>query len=54
MVVDLSFWKKIRANLDLFLGVENLFDETFEVGKSGDGLVTIGSPLRVHIGARLR
>ncbi len=52
MVVDLSFWKKIRANLDLFLGVENLFDETFEAGKSADGLVTIGSPLRVHLGVR--
>jgi iron complex outermembrane receptor protein len=54
LVVDLSVWKKIKANLDLFLGVENLFDQTFEVGKSADGLVTIGSPLRVHLGVRLQ
>jgi hypothetical protein len=36
----------------VFLGVENLFDETYEVGKTGTGLVTIGAPFRVHAGVR--
>jgi hypothetical protein len=31
---------------------ENLFDETYEVGMSGAGLLTIGSPFRVHAGFR--
>jgi hypothetical protein len=29
-----------------------LVDETYEVGKSGTGLVTIGAPFRVHAGVR--
>jgi hypothetical protein len=32
------------------LGVENLFDTTYEVGKTTDGIVTIGAPLLVHGG----
>ena len=51
-VVDLSFWRRLKGNFDLFLGVENLFDETYEVGKSGTGLVTIGAPFRIHVGVR--
>ena len=53
IVVDLSAWKNITPGLDLFLGVENLFDETIQAGRSGDGLVTVGAPARIHVGLRL-
>ncbi len=53
IVVDLSAWKRVTPGLDLFLGVENLFDETIEAGRSGDGLVTVGAPARIHVGLRL-
>ena len=51
-VVDLSVWRRFRRNFDVFLGVENLLDETYEVGMSGTGLVTVGAPFRVHAGVR--
>jgi outer membrane receptor protein involved in Fe transport len=51
-VVDLSAWRRLKGNFDVFLGVENLFDETYEVGMSGAGLVTIGAPFRIHGGFR--
>ena len=53
-IVDLSFWKSLNPGLDLFAGVENLLDESYEVGKSGDGLITIGAPRRIHAGVRVR
>jgi len=57
-VVDLMLWRpipipKVSAG-ELFLGVENLFDRTYEVGKTTDGIVTIGAPLLVHGGIRVR
>jgi outer membrane receptor protein involved in Fe transport len=57
-VVDLMLWRpipipKVSAG-ELFLGVENLFDRTYEVGKTTDGVVTIGAPLLVHGGIRVR
>ena len=51
-VADLALWKKIGSKFDIFLGVENLFDKTFEVGRTGDGLVSVGAPVRIHLGAR--
>jgi outer membrane receptor protein involved in Fe transport len=39
---------------ELFLAVENLFDRTYEVSKTADGIVTTGAPLLVHGGLRLR
>jgi hypothetical protein len=39
---------------ELFLSVENLFDTTYEVGKTTDGIVTIGAPVLVHGGIRIR
>ena len=51
-LIDLSAWKNLGNDFDLFLGVENLLDETFEVGKSGTGLVAIGAPFRIHAGVR--
>ena len=57
-VVDLRVWRpipvpKLSAG-ELFLAVENLFDRTYEVGKTADGIVTVGAPLLVHGGLRLR
>lgn len=52
-VVDLQISRQITKGLEVFLGVENLFDRTYEVGKTGeptDALVTIGAPLLVHGG----
>lgn len=53
-VVDLYAAWAFGERLSLFVGVENLFDEESEVGKSADGLVTIGAPRLVHGGVRLR
>jgi outer membrane receptor protein involved in Fe transport len=39
---------------EVFFAVENLFDTTYEVGKTADGIVTIGAPLLVHGGLRVR
>ncbi|MBI2902205.1 MAG: TonB-dependent receptor [Candidatus Methylomirabilis oxyfera] len=57
-VVDLMLWRpipipKVTAG-EIFLGIENLFDRTYEVGKTTDGIVTIGAPLLVHGGVRVR
>ncbi|MEA2624711.1 MAG: hypothetical protein QOD06_756 [Candidatus Binatota bacterium] len=52
-VVDLFLGRGIGHGIDLFVGIENLFDRTFEAGKSADGIVTIGAPRLVHGGVRL-
>jgi outer membrane receptor protein involved in Fe transport len=53
-VVDLFLSRQITAELEVFLGVENLFNTTYEVGKTADGTVTIGAPVLVHGGVHLR
>ncbi|MCZ7625712.1 MAG: TonB-dependent receptor [Candidatus Methylomirabilis sp.] len=57
-VADLMIWRpiplpKLSAG-EVFLGVENLFDRTFEVAKTADGIVTTGAPVLVHGGLRVR
>ncbi|MDE2321868.1 MAG: TonB-dependent receptor [candidate division NC10 bacterium] len=57
-VVDLMLWRpiplpKLSAG-EIFLAVENLFDRTYEAGKTADGVVTIGAPVLVHGGVRVR
>ncbi len=57
-VVDLMVWRpiplpKLSAG-EVFLAVENLFDRTYEAGKTTDGVVTIGAPVLVHGGVRVR
>lgn len=57
-VVDLMLSRpipvpKLSAG-ELFFAVENLFDRTYEVSKTADGIVTTGAPLLVHGGLRLR
>lgn len=53
-VVDLLASRAISPELEVFFGVENLFDRTIPVGKTTDGLVTIGAPLLAHGGLRWR
>ncbi len=60
-VVDLMLWRPIPipkvSSGEVFLGIENLFDRTYEAGKSGEPtnpIVTIGAPLLVHGGIRVR
>lgn len=50
-VVDLLFARRVGP-AELFLGIENAFDRIYQVGKTADGLVTIGAPLLVHGGVR--
>jgi outer membrane receptor protein involved in Fe transport len=50
-VVDLLFARKLGP-AELFLAFENALDRTYQVGKTGDGLTTIGAPLLVHGGVR--
>jgi outer membrane receptor protein involved in Fe transport len=53
-VVDLFLSRRIKPGWDVFLGVENLFNRTYEDGKTADGIVTIGAPVLVHGGIRAR
>jgi outer membrane receptor protein involved in Fe transport len=58
IVVDLMVWRPIPlpklSTGEMFLAVENLFDRTYEAGKTTDGVVTIGAPVLVHGGVRVR
>jgi outer membrane receptor protein involved in Fe transport len=50
-VVDFTLSRSLVRNLDVFLGVQNLFDEEYIVGTLP---TTIGSPRLVHGGVRVR
>ena len=49
-VVNLQLSRQFMKGWEAFFGVENLFDKTYEVGKTTDGIVTIGAPLLIHGG----
>jgi outer membrane receptor protein involved in Fe transport len=51
-VVDVFLGWRVSPRLELFTGIENAFDRVYPVGRSGDGLSTIGAPLLVHGGVR--
>jgi len=51
-VVDLALGKPLTRFTELFFGCENLFNETYAVGKTP--VETIGIPRRVHGGIRFR
>lgn len=57
-VVDLMLWRPIPVPKfsagEIFFAVENLFDRTYEAGKTADGVVTTGMPLLVHGGLKVR
>ena len=52
-VVDLSLARSLSSRWQVFAGFENLLDEEVQVGISGTGLVAVGAPRMVHVGARL-
>ena len=52
-VVDLFLGRELVPGLAAFVSVENLLDREVAVGRTGDGLVSIGSPRRVFGGVRL-
>jgi len=52
--VGLSVTRQIRAGKEVFFQVENLFNQSYAVGKTGDGIVTVGAPVRLHGGVRMR
>ena len=52
-VFDLFLSRPIGKWLELYAGVENLFNQTYSVGRTSDGVVSIGAPLLVHGGARI-
>ncbi len=51
-VVDVSVSRRIGPNVDVVLGVENLFDKQYVVGLAG--VETIGQPRFVHGGLRFQ
>jgi outer membrane receptor protein involved in Fe transport len=50
-IVDLTASRSIMRNLDVFFGIQNLFDEEYIVGTQP---TTIGTPRFAHVGLRLR
>jgi iron complex outermembrane recepter protein len=52
-VVDLYVARQVVRGVDVFGAVENLFDQTYGVGRTAEGTVTIGAPRLVHGGVRL-
>lgn len=51
-VVDLSAARALSGRWQVFAGLENLLDEEVQVGISGTGLVSLGTPRMVHLGVR--
>ena len=52
-VVDLLFSKNVTENVRLFAGVENVFDEEYQVRAASRGRVGIGAPRWIYGGIRL-
>jgi outer membrane receptor protein involved in Fe transport len=58
-VANVNLWRPLPLPLamagEIFLGVENLFNSTYAVGKDpATGLVTTGTPRLVHGGLRFQ
>lgn len=54
IVADLLLRRRVWRSFELFLGVENLFDETIESGRSADGIVSVAAPRLFHGGIKFR
>jgi len=52
-VFDLFLSRRVVQWGEIYLGIENLFNTTYSVGRSSDGVVSIGAPLLVHGGIRI-
>lgn len=53
-VLNLLASRRIASGKEVFFQVENLLDASYAVGKSGNGIETIGAPIRIHGGVRLQ
>ena len=51
-VIDLSVARPLGADREVFLRLENLFDQAYEVGQGSNGIVTEGAPRLLHGGVR--
>jgi iron complex outermembrane recepter protein len=52
LIVDASLSRRVIEDLEVFLAAENLFDAEYLVGRAG--IDTVGAPLSVRVGLRLR
>ena len=50
-VVDVSVLKAVGSRSTVFVNVENLFDDAYEVGRTP--VATYGQPATLHLGVRL-
>ncbi len=53
-LVDWSSVFALRDNVDIFLSIENVFNEVFETGRASNSIVSIGHPRMVTGGIRFR
>lgn len=53
-LLDLVLSRSVTKWGQIFLALENLFDRTYTVGRSTDGVETIGTPRLIHGGLRIR
>lgn len=51
-IVDLRATRPINRHWSVFVGVQNLFDTTYEVGHSASGFIRVGSPRIIQMGLR--
>lgn len=54
LLFDLRFAHRLNETSELFLSVENLFDEDYEVSRNSAGIVDIGRPRFIGLGWRFR
>ena len=52
-VFDLFLSRRLAKWAEIYVGIENLFNTTYSVGRTSDGVVSIGAPLLVHGGIRI-
>ncbi len=53
VVLDLFVSRALARWAEVFVGVENLFGQTYSTGRTSEGVVSIGAPRLVHGGLRL-
>jgi len=53
VVLDVFVSRALARWAEAFVGVENLFDQTYATGRTSEGVVSVGAPRLVHGGLRL-
>ena len=54
LLFDLRFSRRLNDSTELFLAVENLFDEDYEIKVENSGAIETGRPRFVGLGVRWR